>query len=276
VSSTPQKIILTAALCGGTTRDQTPYVPYSPEEIADSAIAAGTAGAAICHIHVRNAQGQPTYEAPVYASVIRRIREKSDIIINCTTGGPVYDERRKVLGLNPEMATLNCGSTNLGDRVMLNSNVELETMSREMLERHIKPEIMIHSQGFLQNAKRLMAKQLITPPPFFNLFFASGGMTATAQNLLYLVEHLPSGARWVATGSGDDAYPMAVQSILNGGHARIGLEDCIHISRGQLAKSNAQLVSKLVRIIHELDLDVATPTEAREMLHITYRSYDEV
>jgi len=276
VFSAPRKVILTAALCGGTTRDQTPHVPYSPEEIADSAIAAGTAGAAICHIHVRDEQGQPTYEAPVYASVIRRIREKSDIIINCTTGGPVYDERRKVLGLNPEMATLNCGSTNLGDRVMLNSNVELEKMSREMLERHIKPEIMIHSQGFLQNAKRLMAKQLIAPPPFFNLFFASGGMAATAKNLLYLVEHLPSGARWVATGSGDDAYPTAVQSILNGGHARIGLEDCIHISRGQLAESNAQLVSKLVRIIHELDLDVATPTEARELLNITFRSYDEV
>lgn len=187
----------------------------------------------------------------------------------------MYDERRKVLGLNPEMATLNCGSTNLGDRVMLNSNVELEKMSREMLERNIKPEIMIHSQGFLQNAKRLMAQRLLAQPLFFNLFFASGGMAATAKNLLYLVEHLPSGARWVATGSGVDAYPVAVRSILNGGHARIGLEDCIHVSRGQLAESNAQLVRKLVRIVHDLDLDVATPQEAREMLNITYRSYDE-
>ncbi len=276
MSEEPRKIIITVALCGGTTRDQTPHVPYSPEEIAASAIAAADAGAAICHIHVRDEQGQPTYDAPVYASVIRRIRAKSDLVINCTTGGPVYAERRKVLGLNPEMATLNCGSTNLGDRVMLNSNVELEQMAREMLERRIKPEIMIHSQGFLHNAQRLMAQQLIAPPPFFNLFFASGGMAATIKNLLYLVEHLPSSAQWVATGSGIDAYPVAVQSILNGGHARIGLEDCIHLSRGQLAESNAQLVRKLVRIIHELDLEVATPMDAREMLNITYRSYDEV
>jgi len=276
LSYKPRKVIITVAICGGTTREQTPHVPYSPEEVADSAIEAGKAGAAISHIHVRDEKGKPTYEAAVYASVIRRIREKSDIIINCTTGGPVYDERRKVLGINPEMATLNCGSTNLGDRVMLNSNLELEKMSSEMLERKIKPEIMIHSQGFLQNAKMLMAKRLIEQPMFFNLFFASGGMEATSKNLLYLVENLPLGSIWMATGHGVDAYPMAVQSILNGGHARIGLEDCIQLSSGQLAESNAQLVGKLVRIAHELDLEIATPKEARDMLKITYRSYDEV
>jgi 3-keto-5-aminohexanoate cleavage enzyme len=276
LSYKPRKVIITVAICGGTTRKQTPHVPYSPEEIADSAIEARKAGAAISHIHVRDEKGKPTYEAAVYSSVIRRIREKSDIIINCTTGGPVYDERRKVLGVNPEMATLNCGSTNLGDRVMMNSNLELEKMSSEMLERKIKPEIMIHSQGFIQNAKMLMAKKLIEQPMFFNLFFASGGMEATSKNLLYLVEHLPLGSMWMATGHGVDAYPMAVQSILNGGHARIGLEDCIQLSNGQLAESNAQLVDKLVRIAHELDLEIATPKEARDMLKTTYRRYDDV
>jgi 3-keto-5-aminohexanoate cleavage enzyme len=276
LSYKPRKVIITVAICGGTTREQTPHVPYSPEEIADSAIEAGKAGAAISHIHVRDEKGKPTYEATVYSSVIRRIREKSDIIINCTTGGPVYDERRKVLGINPEMATLNCGSTNLGDRVMINSNLELEKMSSEMLERKIKPEIMIHSQGFIHNAKMLMAKRLIEQPMFFNLFFASGGMEATSKNLLYLIENLPLGSIWMATGHGVDAYPIAVQSILNGGHARIGLEDCIQLASGQLAESNTQLVGKLVRIAHELDLEIATPKEARDMLKVTYRSYDEV
>lgn len=276
MSYKPRKVIITVAICGGTTREQTPHVPYSPEEIADSAIEAGKAGAAVSHIHVRDERGKPTYEAAAYSSVIRRIREKSDIIINCTTGGPVYDERRKVLEINPEMATLNCGSTNLGDRVMMNTNLELEKMSREMLERKIKPEIMIHSQGFIHNAKMLMAKRLIEQPMFFDLFFASGGMEATSKNLLYLVQNLPLDSMWMATGHGVDAYPMAVQSILNGGHARIGLEDCIQLSNGHLAESNAQLVGKLVRIAHELDLEIATPKEARDMLKITYRSYNEI
>jgi 3-keto-5-aminohexanoate cleavage enzyme len=275
MSYKPRKVIITVAICGGTTRKQTPHVPYTPEEISDSAIEAGKAGAAISHLHVRDEKGKPTYEAAVYSSVIKRIREKSDIIINCTTGGPVYDERRKVLRINPEMATLNCGSTNLGERVMMNSNLELKKMSTEMLERKIKPEIMIHSQGFIQNAKTLMTKRLLKQPMFFNLFFASGGMEATFKNMQYLVENLPLGSKWMATGYGEDAYPIAVQSILNGGHARIGLEDCIQLSRGQLAKSNAQLVGKLVRIVHELDLEIATPKEARDLLKITYRSYDE-
>ena len=170
------------------------------------------------------------------------------------------------------MATLNCGSTNLGVRLMINSNPELEEMSKEMLERKIKPEIMIHSQGFIQNAKVLISKGLIEQPAFFNLFFASGGMEATPKNLLYLVESLPLGSLWTATGHGDDAFPAAILSVLNGGHARIGLEDCAYVSKNRLAKNNAELVSKLVRIVNELDLDTATPEEAREMLKISKRS----
>lgn len=269
MSHMQRKLIITVAICGETTRVKTPYVPYTPEEIANSAIEAGKVGAAIVHIHVRDDEGRPTYEAEVYASVIELIRKKSDIIINCTTGGPSYEVRRKVLGINPEIATLNCGSTNLGDNLMINSNPELVKMSREMLERKIKPEIMIHSPGFILNAKKLIAKGLIKQPAFFNLFFASGGMEATLKNLVYLVESLPPGSIWTATGRGVDAYPMAGMSIINGGHARIGLEDCIHISKDELAKSNAQLVSKLVRIAHEFDVEIATPKKAREILKIT-------
>jgi 3-keto-5-aminohexanoate cleavage enzyme len=263
-----RKIIVTVALCGETPRELTSYVPYAPEEIADSAVEAAEAGAAIAHIHVRDEEGHPTYESKVYAAVVERIKERSDIIINCTTGGSVYEERRKVLGIDPEMATLNCGSTNLGDQLMINSNPELEKMSREMLERGIKPEVMIHSQGFVHNAKLLMLKGLIRQPVFFNLFFASKAMDASARNLLYLVESLPAGSLWTATGRGQDAFPLAILSMLCGGHARIGLEDCVHVSEGKLARSNAELVGKLVRIARELDLDVASPREARAMLGI--------
>ena len=263
-----RKIIVTVALCGETSRELTPYVPYTPEEIADSAVEAAEAGAAIAHIHVRDEGGQPTYESKVYAAAVERIKERSDMIINCTTGGLVYEERRKVLGINPEMATLNCGSTNLGDQLMINSNPELEKMSKEMLERGIKPEVMIHSQGFVHNAKLLMLKGLIREPVFFNLFFASKGMDASAKNLLYLVESLPAGSLWTATGRGQDTFPLAVLSMLCGGHARIGLEDCVHVSEGRLARSNAELVGKLVRIARDLDLDVASPRQARTMLGI--------
>jgi 3-keto-5-aminohexanoate cleavage enzyme len=269
-----RKVIVTVALCGETPREQTPYVPYTPEEIADSAIEAADAGAAIAHIHVRDLKGKPTYEADVYASVLGRIRKRSDIIVNCTTGGPAYEERRKVLGINPEMATLNSGSTNLGDRLMINSNPELESMSKEMLDREIKPEIMIHSQGFIQSAKMLISRKLIERPAFFNLFFGSGVMEATPKNLVYLVENLPPGSIWSATGHGPEAFPTAILSILSGGHARIGLEDCMNLSKGQFAKRNAELVTKLVRMIHELDLEIATPNEARDMLKIVKRSYN--
>lgn len=263
-----RKIIITVALCGETTRAQTPHVPYTPREIADSAIEAAKAGASIAHIHVRDPEGNSTNEAEVYAEVVRLIQKKSDIVINCTTGGEVYDEKRKVLGINPEFATLNCGSANLKDKLMINTASELEEMAGEMLERKIRPELMIHSQGFIENAKRLIDQELVQPPYLFNLFFASGGMAYSPRTLSYLIESLPEGSLWTATGSGVDAFPLAVFSMINGGTARIGLEDCIYLSDGVLAESNAQMVEKLVRMANELDFEIATPGETREKLRI--------
>lgn len=262
------KVIITVALCGETSRSQTPYVPYTPQEIADSAIKAARAGASIAHIHVRDLDGNPTNEDKVYAEVVQLIQKKSDIVINCTTGGELYDEKRKVLGINPEIATLNCGSANLKDKLMINTQSELEKMASEMLERKIRPEMMIHSQGFMENAKKLIEQKLVQPPYLFNLFFASGGMAPSPRTLSYLIESLPEDSLWTATGSGVDAFPMAVFSMINGGAARIGLEDRIYLSDGVLAQSNAQLVEKLVRIANELDLEIATPEETREKLRI--------
>lgn len=271
MSTRKHKLIITVAVCGGTTREQNPHVPYTPQEIADSAIEASKVGAAMVHLHVRDSTGKPTNEAETYAAVVDRIREKSDIIINCTTGGPTYEERRKVLEIKPEMATLNCGSTNRGDNVFINSNPELEKMAREMLQKGIRPDIMIHSEGFIQNARILTSKGFIKEPALFHFFFGSwrkGTMDATARTLLYLIDRLPPRAIWTVTGHGEDAFPMAVLSIVNGGHARIGFEDTIYLSKGQMATSNAQLVSKLTRMATELDVEIATPKEARAMLGI--------
>jgi len=263
-----RKAIITVALCGETNRNLSPFVPYTTEEIADSAIEAAAAGASIAHIHVRDEMGNPTFEASTYAKVVDKIKQKSDIIINCTTGGSEYWEKRQVLEINPEIATLNCGSANLRNKSMINSVSELEKMSQEMRDRKIKPEVMIHSQGFIHNAMILMDKGLIEPPVNFNLFFASGGMRPTLRNLTYLIESLPPASQWTATGGGCDAFPVAILSLLSGGNARIGLEDCVYLSHGKLAESNAQLVKKIVRIADELDIKIASPDEARKILKI--------
>ncbi len=263
-----RKVILTAAICGETTKEESPHVPYTPEEIAESAIEAGKAGASIAHLHARDSWGLLTFDASVYSDIVERIRRESDIVINCTTGGNTFEEKIDVLKINPEIATLNCGSANLQKKVMINTPEELEKTAREMRERGIKPEIMIHSKGFVKNARNLIYQGLIGNPPLFNLFFASGGMEMNPRNLGYLVDSLPEGSAWTATGSGDDAIPTAVLALVAGGHARIGLEDCVYIGKGEPAKSNAQLVSKIVRLAEELDLEIASPEEARKILGI--------
>ena len=263
-----RKVILTVAICGKTTKEQSPHVPYTPRKIAESTIEAGKAGASIAHLHARDDQGHPTFAASVYSDIVERIRRESDIVINCTTGGNTFEEKIDVLKINPEIATLNCGSANLQKKVMINTPDELEKTAREMQDRGIKPEIMIHSQGFIKNARELISRGLIGIPPLFNIFFASGGMNMTPRNLVYLVDSLPEGSVWTATGSGDDAIPTAVLALVTGGHARIGLEDCVYIGKNKPAESNAQLVSKVVSLAKELGLEIASPDEARKMLGI--------
>ena len=263
-----RKVILTAAISGETTKEESPHVPYTPREIADSAIEAGRAGASIAHLHARDEEGRTSFTASVYSEIVERIRSESDIVINCTTGGNTFEEKINVLKINPEIATLNCGSANLRKKVMLNTPEELDRTAREMQDRGIKPELMIHSQGFIKNAVGLITRGLIGQPPLFNIFFASGGMDMTARNLVYLMDMLPEGSAWTATGSGDDALSTALLALVSGGHARIGLEDCVYISEGVLAESNTQLVSKVIRLAGELGLEIASPDEARKMLGI--------
>jgi 3-keto-5-aminohexanoate cleavage enzyme len=262
------KIIITVALCGNTSRNESPYVPVTPKEIADSAIEAGRAGASIAHIHVRDPLGNPSSDSKIFAQVVERIQKNSDIVINCTTGGSSYEEKRGVLEINPEIATLNCGSVNLGSRLMMNTGSELEKMSIEMMDRGVKPEMMIHSQGFIENAKKLIDKDIIQPPYYYNLFFASGGMKPSLRTLSYMVDSLPRESIWTTTGSGYDSFSLAVLSMVCAGTARIGLEDCVMLPDGNLAKSNAQLVENLVRIACELGMQIATPEETRKILKI--------
>lgn len=265
------KLIITVALSGGTTREQTPHVPITPEEIANSAVEAAKAGATIAHFHARDAKGRQTSDPATNAAIIKHIREKSDMIINPTVSGSTYEARKRVLELNPEMATLNMGSTNRGLSTQIIPNNELEDAAKEMQARNIRPDLMIQTWGFIQNAKKLIDKGLIKQPAGYHFFFGGwdrGTMDLSMKTLLYLVDSIPPGSIWATAAHGEDAYTAAALAIVNGGHARIGMEDCIYISKGKLATSDAQEVAKVVKLAHELDVEVASIKETRAILNL--------
>lgn len=266
------KLMITAALVGAeVTREDTPHLPVTPEEIGEAAAEAREAGAAIAHIHVRDAGGKPSQDRELYRQAIEEIRKRCDIIIQVSTGGAVgmtAEERLQPLALRPEMATLTTGTVNFGDGVFLNPPGEIEHFAKVMRDLGVLPEFEIFDVGMINNALRLVKKGLVTGHLHFDFVMGvPGGIPATAQNLLHLVGQLPDGATWTVAGVGRAQLPMAVLGVVLGGHVRVGLEDNIWYRKGELA-TNAQLVARVVRIAREMDREVATPGEARQMLGI--------
>jgi 3-keto-5-aminohexanoate cleavage enzyme len=266
------KLIITAALVGAeVTREDTPHLPVTPEEIGEAAAEAREAGAAIAHIHVRDAEGRPSQDRELYRQAIEEIRKRCDIIVQVSTGGAVgmtAEERLQPVTLRPEMATLTTGTVNFGDGVFLNPPREIEHFAKVMQEHGVRPEFEIFDVGMIRNALRLVKKGLVTGHLHFDFVMGvSGGIPATAQNLLHLVGQLPEQATWTVAGVGRAQLPMAVLGIVLGGHVRVGLEDNIWYRKGELA-TNAQLVARVVRIAREMDRDIATPDEARILLGI--------
>lgn len=268
-----QKLIITAAMVGAEVmRDSQPNLPISPEEIAEAAAACRRAGASICHLHVRNADGTPTQDRGRFKETIERIREKTDIIIQVSTGGAVGmkpEERIQPISLAPEMATLTCGTVNFGPDVFWNPQPMLEQFATAMQQDHVRPEFEIFDTGMIANALNLVKKGLVSPPLHFDFVLGvPGALPASADHLLHLVRSIPDDASWSVAGIGRHQLPMATLAIVLGGHVRVGFEDNIYYRKGELASSNAQLVERVVRIASELDRPVATPDEARAMLHI--------
>jgi 3-keto-5-aminohexanoate cleavage enzyme len=267
------KLIICAALVGAElTRKETPYLPLTPVEIAQAAAEAREAGASIAHLHVRDAQGHPTQDTRVFEETIAEIRERCDIIIQISTGGAVgtpWQRRMDPLDLRPEMATLTTGTVNFGDHVFMNEPRVIEALASRMKELDIKPEIECFDTGMIANAMRLAKKGLISEPYYFDFVMGvPGGIPGTVRDLLHCVESLPPGTRWQVAGIGRAELPLATAAIVLGGHVRVGFEDNIYYARGVLAQSNAQLVSRVVRIAKELGREIATPDEARAMLGI--------
>lgn len=271
-----EKLILTAAICGAeVTKQNNPAVPYTVEEIAREAKSAYDAGAAIIHLHVREDDGTPTQSEKRFAQCMEAIRrECPDVIIQPSTGGAVGmtdKERLQPLALNPEMATLDCGTCNFGgDDIFVNTENTIINFARRMSEKGVKPECEVFDKGMVDMALRLAAKNIIPSPLHFNFVMGvNGGIAATHTNLLFLVNSLPSDATFTVSGTGRSQLSMAAMSVLLGGHVRVGFEDNVYLSKGVLLKSNGEMVEKIVRIARELGRDIASPDEARKILGIT-------
>jgi len=286
------KSVITCSITGAVTSpEQTPYLPVTPRDIAESALEAAEAGAAIVHIHVRDPEtGKPSMNTDHYREVMERIKEENDdLLINLTTGpgatGPVQQlkpnsdkfflkgpQRRveHILALKPDICSLDLNTMNRGTGgVTLNTIGACREMAKLIKDAGVKPELEIFDSGDLDLAKQLISEGLIEDPPLWQ--FAMGvkwGWVASAETLDYARRLLPHGHVWSAFGVGRMEMPMVAQSWIYGGHTRVGLEDNIYLSKGVLAKSNAELVEKAVRIIRDLGGNVATPDEARDIYSI--------
>jgi len=270
------RVIISAAITGSSiTREQTPYIPVTLEEIADSAVEACSAGAAIAHIHVRDPKtGFGAQDLGLFKQVASSIRERCDVVLNLTTSGIPgrnlpHEERMTPLELSPELASLDAGSLNLGDHLFANPPDFLDLMARRMREKGVKPELEIFDVGMIGNCLRLVEKGLLEKPMHFQFVLgARGGSPGTPRSLLHMLEMVPTDSTWSVAGIGRAQLPLAMVGMAMGGHVRVGLEDNVYYSRGVLAKSNAQLVERVVRIAREFGREVATPDEAREILFL--------
>lgn len=274
------KLIITAAICGAeVTKEQNPNVPYTVEEIVREAKSAVDAGAAIVHLHVRQDDGTPTQSHERFQECTEAILKACpNVILIPSTGGAVGmtpDERLDSTNTTPipEMATLDCGTCNFGDDIFDNSMPTMRAFGQRMMERHIKPEYECFEMGHLDTILTMARKGQVPGDPMqFNFVLGVPGCTpATVPNLCWLVNGIPAGSTWTVTGVGRNAFPMAAAGIAMGGNVRVGFEDNLYLSKGVLAKSNGELVDKVVRLAKELGREIATSDEAREILSFDKR-----
>jgi 3-keto-5-aminohexanoate cleavage enzyme len=270
-------VILTAAITGAeTTRAQTPYLPLTPDEVAEEARRCRDAGVAVIHLHAREPDGTPTQSKKIFGEFIAAIRAKTDVIVQTSTGGAVgmsIEERCQPLELNPEMATLNIGTMNFGDDIFVNKRKDAEQVATWIRERKIMPEIEIYDLGHLDAARALLAKGLVQAPLHFQFVLGiPGGVAATERALDALVTELdhgfPAGTTWAVAAVGRHQLPMAELAIRRGGHARVGLEDNIYVSKGVLAKGSAELVEHAAAFAKAAGREIAPPEVARKLLGI--------
>jgi 3-keto-5-aminohexanoate cleavage enzyme len=250
----------------------TPHLPITPAQLGETAARAQAAGASIVHVHCRTDDGANTHDIARFADAMSAVRERSDLIVQFSTGGAIGmtpEERAGPLSLRPEMATLTCGTVNFGDGVFENSFPVMRGILKRMAEFGVKPELEIFDAGHLANAKRLAAEGLLEFPQHVDFVLGvPGGLDATVEHLCGLVRDLPAGCTWSVAGIGRAQLTLGMVAIAMGGHVRVGLEDNIYYSRGRLA-TNEELVARMKRLAEEAGRPVATPAEARKLLGLS-------
>jgi len=272
-----EKVIITAAVVGSRpTKEMNPAVPYTPKEIAEAAVESCRAGAAVAHIHVRDPNtGKPDFKLELFKEILDRIRQKCDMLVNLTTsalflsGPDVIEQRLQPVTLKPDICSLDIGSINFPVKTFHNPPEWGETAAKRMREYKVKPEIEVFDVGHIYQALDYLGKGLFDDPPYFQLCMGTKwGIEGTLENLLFMKSKLPPNAQWSVLGVGRAQLPMITMGILLGGNVRVGFEDNIHLSKGVLAKSNAQFVEMAANLVNHLQKEVATPNEVRGILGI--------
>jgi len=279
-----RKVIITCALVGSATRkEQNPAVPYTPREIAEEAYLAWKAGAAMVHVHSREDDGTNSTRVERIRETHDAIREKCpDLIVNLTSAlgaGATYEQRmEQIEKIKPEMASLNMATMNfaavnrktgeiLGDYTFENRLDKVAKFARLMLNNGVKPELECYSIAGLENFYYLQNSGIFTDPVNFNFVWGvCGGASFRPGTFVDMVNALPPKANFTACGVGIQEWPAITQSLICGGHVRVGLEDNIRMPDGSIAKGNFELVENAVKLVEAMGFRVATPDEAREIL----------
>jgi uncharacterized protein (DUF849 family) len=286
------KLVVTVPVTGGGgDRSQSPYLPITPKQIADSALGACKAGASVAHIHVRDTEtGKPSMNYHLYEEVFHRIRDHSDMIISlsCGAGGRFVPDGQEPIGfgegtmlaapekriehvvrLKPEICSLDVGSMMFGQHVFVNYLPFIEIMAEQVRDAGVKPELEVFDLGHIEIAKHLINSGKVKNLPIIQLCMGiKWGAPATAQNIVFMKQALPEDAIWGGFSIGSKAFDILAQIALIGGNVRIGMEDNIYMEKGRLATSNKEMVERGVRIMRTLGKEPATINEAKSILQL--------
>jgi len=294
------KRIITAAITGSIhTPTMSPHLPITPEQIIDEILAVHEAGGTVCHVHVRDPKtGQPVTDLDIFRQIASTVKSKCNIILCLTTGGGLgmtaQERVQTVTTFSPELASFNAGSVNFAlfhamdrwkdwkyewepkylalteDFVFTNTFKTLREFCEFFDENNTKPELEVYDSGMINNMAHLIERGYLKKPVYIQFVMGVlGGITPSPENLMFLVDYtkrLIGDFEFSVCVAGRAQFPICTQSLLLGGHVRVGLEDNLYLERGRMAKSNAEQVAKIIRIARELGLDPATPDEGREIL----------
>ena len=299
----PRKVIITCAVTGAIhTPSMSPHLPVTAQEIADAAVEAAEAGAAIVHLHARDPEtGQPDQRPEAFAPILQRVKQRSNCVINITTGGAptmlVEERLRPAATFKPEVASLNMGSMNFGlypmllrfqdfkhdwerpylggsrERIFRNTFADIENILRSCAENDTRFEVECYDIGHLYTLAHFVERGLIRPPLFVqSVFGILGGIGAHPEDVAHMKRTADrlfgSDYRWSVLGAGRNQLPVAVMAAAMGGNVRVGLEDSLWLGAGRLAESNAEQVARVRVLVENLGLEIATPDEAREILQL--------